>query len=259
MRRELDLAGSVGSRKGQSTLLAKVARRFKGAEIVGATMERGSELGRGVYSLADLRVYLAFSSEWEEPKKDAGRALDWLQDVLLPVGHHRRRPDYSFGDLISLFVVRELRRKGVHGPDIRAAERYLRKKWNTDRPFTSGEIQTDGRGIYVDDDLIAGQIESAEREGQQVMRELLRERLTSVHYDTVSERAAYWVPQEHVLVDPRVQFGAPVVSGSRIPTAAVVDMTYYASPVEIERQLSISAEKVDAALSFERRLTALRN
>ncbi len=230
-------------------------RRKGGVEIVSVCVERGSELGQGLYSFADLRVYLALSGD----KDDAGHALDWLAHVLLPVAHHRRRPDYSFGDLISLFVVRELKKTGVRTRDIRQAERYLRVKWDTDRPFTSGEIQTDGRGIYVDDDLIAGQIESAERAGQQVMRELVRKRLTSVNYDDGTGRAAYWIPHQHVLVDPRVQFGEPVVSGSRIPTAAVADMAHYASPMEIQHQLNISGDKVEAALSFERRIASLRN
>lgn len=255
MRRKLDLASSVAPRKGLRTFWSKVALRSKGAETLGMVVERGSELGQGLYSLADLRVFLSFTGE----EKDGGYALDWLADVLLPSGHRRRRPDYSFGDLISLFVVRELKNKGVRPQHIRDAERYLRSKWNTDRPFTSGEIQTDGRGIYVDDDLIAGQIESADRYGQQVMRELVRERLTAVHYDDGTGRATYWTPAKHVLVDPRVQFGEPVVDGTRIPTAAVADMTSFASPTEIQRQLGIPAQKVEAALSFERRLAALRN
>jgi uncharacterized protein (DUF433 family) len=215
--------------------------------------QRGTELGQGLYGLGDLRAYLSLSGE----EADGAYALDWLTDILNPVGHQRRRPDYSFGDLISLFVVRELKRKGVRTRDIRDAEVWLREKWQTDRPFLSGEIKTDGRGIFVDDDLIAGQIEAAERHGQQVMREAIKERLTSVHYDDGT--AAYWTPMEFVLVDPRVQFGEPVVAGTRVPTATVSDMATYAAPADIAADLGISAEKARAALTFERRLNALRN
>lgn len=225
---------------------------------MGVTSERGG-IGQGLYSLADLRLYVALTSSADKPAKDAKRVPYWLWEVLLPVRHRARRPDYSFGDLISLFVVRDLLAKGVPRRNIQTAEAYLRKKWNTDRPFTSGEIQTDGFAIYVDDNLIEGQIESADREGQQAMRELVYERLTAVEYDDGTGRAAYWTPWQHVLVDPRVQFGEPVVVGSRIPTAAVADAAHYAAREEIGRQFNLTPTKVDSALSFERRLAALRN
>jgi uncharacterized protein (DUF433 family) len=219
-----------------------------------AGLERGTDLGQGLYSLASLRAYLALSGE----PKDGDYALDWLTDVLNPVGHNRWRPDYSFGDLISLFVVRELKRKGVKTGVIRDAECYLRKKWKTDRPFVSDEIKTDGCGVYVDDQLIAGgQIESADKHGQQVMREAVKEKLTHVRY--VEGTATNWAPMSHVVVDPRVQFGEPVIEGTRIPTEAVLDMTGYASVPEIATELGITQGQAKAALKFEHRLSALQN
>lgn len=218
-----------------------------------ATLARKPELGKGLYSLADLRTFLALSGQ----RGDGEYALDWLTGVLNPVGHRARRPDYSFADLISLFVVRELKRKGVRTRDIRTAEAYLRDKWGTERPFVSGEIKTDGRGIFVDDDLIAGQIEAAERTGQQVLREAISERLDSVGYD--DGWAIYWTPADGVLVDPRVQFGEPVVSGTRIPTQAISDMAVWANPGEIAKQFGVTATEVRGALSFERRREALLN
>jgi alpha/beta superfamily hydrolase len=83
----------------------------------------------GVYALADLRRFLAFSGEPE----DAGWTARWLKTALNPVDHGRWQADYSFSDLVSLFVVRELHRRGVRLSDIRKAENYLRKLWKTDR------------------------------------------------------------------------------------------------------------------------------
>lgn len=202
-------------------------------------------LGTGIYSLADLRAYLAYSGAPE----DARRALPWLTHVLNPVTHKARSPDYSFSDLISLFVVRELRRKGVSGPDIREAEAYLREKWSTDRPFVSGEIQTDGRAVFVDDELIAGQIESASKRGQQVMRELVKDRLSRVRYDDGS--AARWFPTTHVLVDPRVQFGEPIVEGTRVPTEAVAAVARRIGSEGAARRLAIPPAAARSAIAFE--------
>ena len=190
--------------------------------------------------------------------EDSKRVLPWLSEILQPVHHQAKRPDYSFGDLISLFVVRELKRKGLKTPTIREAESYLRKKWKTDRPFVTDELKTDGCGIYVDDELVAGgQLESADRHGQQVMREAVRERLSNVHYS--EGWATAWNPARHILVDPRIQFGEPVINGTRIATELVADMAAYASVDKIAIDMGISEEQAEAALTFERHLAGALN
>ena len=208
------------------------------------------DLGYGVYSLADLRAYLAFSGK----QRDAENAYRWLTRMLNPVTHGRRQSDYSFSDLVSLFVVRELIKKGVAPATIREAEGYLRRKWRTDRPFVSDEIQTDGCGVYVDDDLIAGQIESADRHGQQVMRELVKDRLAHVHYHEGT--AVYWTPAARVLVDPRVQFGEPVIEGTRIPTGAVAQLAERLGVDDAAYRFGLSRADAQAAVAFEQRLAA---
>jgi uncharacterized protein (DUF433 family) len=209
-------------------------------------------LGAGFYGLADLRVFLAFSGQ----PPDAERALPWLTRALNPVTHRSKSADYSFSDLVSLFVVRELRRKGVRASDIRTAEYYLRKKWKTDRPFVSDEIQTDGRRVFIEDEVIPGQIESADLEGQQVMREMVKDWLSYVHYHEGT--AAYWTPMKKILVDPRVQFGEPVIAGTRIPTSAVADIARLAGPEDAADQLGVDLSGARAAISFETKLAALR-
>jgi hypothetical protein len=62
-----------------------------------------AQLNQGIYSLEDLRTYLAY---YTGDKAAGTYALDWLTDALNPAeGHVPRRPDYAFSDLISLFVV----------------------------------------------------------------------------------------------------------------------------------------------------------
>jgi len=210
------------------------------------------DLGAGFYGLGDLRAFVALSGA----RKDGERVLSWLTLILNPVSHRPRRADYSFSDLVSLFVVRELLRKGVRPMMIRNAERYLCEKWATDRPFVSDEIQTDGRRVFVDDELIAGQIESADLRGQQVMYELVKDRLTYVHYRNGS--AAYWTPAKRVLIDPRVQFGEPVLAGTRVPTEAVAAMSHALGRKAAAAQLAISSDAARDAIAFEKRLAAAR-
>jgi uncharacterized protein (DUF433 family) len=209
------------------------------------------DLESGFYALRDLRAFVAIDGS----AADAERVPQWLRATLNPVDRRPRHPDYSFADLISLFVVRELLRKGVAAHTIRDAEIWLRRKWKTERPFISGEIQTDGRGIFVDDNLVAGQIESADRHGQQVLRELVRERLTRVHYHEGS--AAYWTPVNGVLIDPRVQFGAPVLTGTRLTTGLVSAAARELGRERAAQRFRIAADDVTRAVRFEKRLESV--
>jgi uncharacterized protein (DUF433 family) len=207
-------------------------------------------VGSGFYGLGDLRSFLALSGA----PGDAKHALPWLKSALNPVPHGRRRPDYSFADLVSLFVVRELVRSGVRLRTIRDAESYLRTKWQTERPFVSDEISTDGHGIFVDDNLIAGQIESADRHGQQVMRELVKDHLSAVHYHHGS--ATYWTPRAGVLVDPRVQFGEPVLEGTRLTTELVAAAASELGVDDAASRLRITRKAVGTAVRFDAELAA---
>jgi len=213
------------------------------------------ELGQGIYSLGDLRVYVAYHGDPE----DAGRAFDWLTDVLNPVGHARYQPDYSFSDLISLFVVRELLRRGVKPAKIRRAEAYLRRKWGTDRPFVSDRIQTDGTEVYGDNEPATDkpeQIEAASLQGQHAMLEPIRDHLQSVHYDEGA--AQQWLPTSHVALNPRIQFGDPVVRGTRVPTTEVAGAAERVGLRRAAEMYGVAHEAARSAVRFEDRLAKLR-
>lgn len=202
----------------------------------------------GIYGLSDLRSFLSLYGTPEDGKQ-AGR---WLKQVLNPVEHSRWRADYSFSDLVSLFVVRQLRLRGVKPRKIRTAEQYLRERWATDRPFAREDIKTDGVEVFCEDDIEGGVVEVASRRGQAAIREAVAEGLASVFYDEGS--AVYWTPMPGVLIDPRVQFGAPVVEGTRIPTDAVFGVVKQLGIARAMRRFDLSAEHIDKALAFEERI-----
>ena len=214
-----------------------------------------AEIGLGIYSLEDLRAYLAF---YAGDVLTGNLALTWLTDALNPIpGHVARRPDYAFADLISLFVVRELRRLGVRPGKIRQAEQHLRLTTGLERPFVHREVMTDGRDVWIVDDERT-QVEAASGpQGQQASHLALRAYLKPVQY--TDNIATTWVPVKHVLVSPLIQFGEPVVQGTRVPTSAVADVAAAAGADRAVVRLGIDQEKADAAIAFERQLSAFRN
>jgi uncharacterized protein (DUF433 family) len=208
-------------------------------------------IGQGIYSLAELRSYLAFDGK----QRDGEHALDWLA-VLNDVGHRPRQPDYSFADLVSLFVVRTLLHRGVKPRRIREAEAYLRTRRQTDRPFVCDDLSTDGQFVFFDS--VEGQIESANRGGgQQAGLVIIAPYLHRVQYRNGA--AVQWSPVDHVVLNPEVQFGEPVIDGTRVLTSAIADTAGEAGVEQAAKWLAVSIDAAQAAVAFERRLAALRN
>jgi hypothetical protein len=210
------------------------------------------QLGQGIYSLAELRSYLAFYGE----SRDGELALRWLTAVLNPVAHRARRPDYSFDDLISLFVVRELLELGVYGFRIREAEQYMRRLLETDRPFVHKDVATDGHVVWLDTEE-PSQVERASHgPGQQAHRAIIGPSLRRVKY--VDRKAAAWSPVPHVELNPSVQFGEPVVAGTRLLTSIVAEAAERYEADSAAVRLGVEPRAARAAVEFERRLAALQ-
>lgn len=214
------------------------------------------DLGQGLYSLQELRTYVAYQGT----RNDARRVLMWLTEVLNPIRHKPRQPDYSFSDLISLFVVRELRKHGVPAHRIRDAEDHLRHKWSTDRPFVSERIATDGRHVYSGEELVSeqpAQIEAASLKGQQAMLVPIRDELATVRYS--EGQAHMWQPERFVVLDPARQFGEPVIVGTRVPVATIAAATRKRPAEDVAATFGIEPEAAHAAVRFQRALDKLRS
>jgi uncharacterized protein (DUF433 family) len=140
---------------------------------------------------------------------------------------------------------------------IRQAEQHLRETIGLERPFVHREVMTDGRDVWiVGDEPLQVEAASGPR-GQQASRIALAGYLESVQYtDNV---ASTWIPADHVLMSPHVQFGEPVVQGTRVPTAAVADIAASAGAERAAVRLGIGQTEADAAIVFERTLADLRD
>lgn len=216
-----------------------------------AVAKRNNHLGEGLYGLTELSRYVAYDGGRAEPS----RIARWLTRGLNPVGHRPRRPDYSFHDLISLFVVRELVAAGVKLPAIRTAERHLRERLEIPRPFASVRLKTDGVNVlYHAAPEVRDQLTAADLVGQEVLEPTIAAALRDVTYE--HNVAVRWHPETHVELDPEVQFGEPCVAGTRIPTAQIVALLKKDHDIAaVARTYGISEEAVRDAHRFERRLT----
>ena len=215
-----------------------------------ATAMSEPALGAGLYSANELSRYLSSRSLGASPAT-VGR---WIRGGLTPTPHLGKLPTYTFHDLISLLVVGWLRSKGVKLSDVRRAEGYLRTELGFDRPFAREEIYTDGINVlYEANPLIEDQLTAANLEGQEVMRKALEATLSGVRYDNAL--AVWWDIRPLVRLDPTIQFGAPCIAGTRIPTAQLADFVEAGESIERLASLyELPPVWISEALDFERNL-----
>jgi uncharacterized protein (DUF433 family) len=191
-------------------------------------------IGQGLYSVAELRRLLAVNGS----SPSSPTVMRWISEGLMPSGHQRGRPSYSFHDLISLLVVRWLRSEGVRLKEIRHAEEHLRTVEGLSRPFATQKIQTDGINVlYRAEPAIREQLTAANRGGQEV------------------ELAAWWQIARNVEVRPEISFGEPCVVGTALRTAQVRSLSLAGeSPERISDLYEVPLDRVIAALEFEEQL-----
>ena len=160
----------------------------------------------------------------------------------------------AFEDLVSMRVIAALRSVGVSWLEINKTEQWLRNETGVQRPFAT-EIIWAGQGqIFAD---WTGRLLSASRHGQMAL-EVLRQYLIPIHgleFANSSFVATSWEPLTGILLEPQIQFGAPCIKGTRIPTRTISGMiTAGDSVTSITAAFGLSQDEVDAACEWESRL-----
>ena len=88
---------------------------------------------------------------------------------------------------------------------------------------------------------------------QGAFESVVRVYFSALTYDEIGVASA-WRPFEHVTLDPRIQAGAPCVTGTRIPTATIARVLESEPAEEIAQEYGITIDEVEAADKFEQQL-----
>lgn len=174
---------------------------------------------------------------------------------------HPDSPKLSYNNIIEAHVLSVLRRfHGLELKKVRTAIDYMKTKWGIAHPLTFKGVQTDGVDIFIDR---LGDIINASLGGQMVFREAVETRLSRIDYgeDGRSIRLFPFVRKEISLdqprlisIDPRVAFGKPVIAGTRIQVANIVDRWQAGdSLTELAEDYHVPVESVEEAIRFMQR------
>lgn len=160
----------------------------------------------------------------------------------------------GFLDLIEARLVQALRSERVPWRTIREAARRLRQDFQTDYPFASKKLLTDGRDIFI---KLGNELLDVAR-SQFAFRRVFAPYLKDVVFD--DGVAALWYPdfpKRSIIVDPKRRFGRPITARSGIPTYVLSKAAAAEGSAEAAaRWYGVSVSEVEAAVAFEDRIAA---
>ena len=219
------------------------------------TVEAGTF--EGIYDVPEAARYLRAARHATEAYPVSARnMIRWIRHGLAALDLaeiHGRELLIAFEDLVSMRVIAALRAAKVEWHGIYEAETFLRANTNLRRPFATEIIWTGQGEVFAE---WSQRLISTNRYGQLAL-DLLREYLIPIHGLTFSELqiANSWEPIDGVLLNPLLQFGAPCIKGTRIPTRSIWGMIEAGeTEVWVAKAYSLSEGEVRTALDWESRL-----
>jgi uncharacterized protein (DUF433 family) len=198
-------------------------------------------IGRGIYDPTEaarlVRVHPDTLSRWTTGKR--------------PLVSPAFERFFDFEDLVSLLVISELWRRGVHTSEIRRGIEVLADELSVDRPLAHIDapkrLATVGRAFFAN----IGEWTDAGKGFQLAFQPMIEPVLRPLEYDTHG-MAHLWRPLEFVTATPVVQAGTPCVEATRVPTTTIDGLVRVGEEIEdIAFDLDLEIEQIEAALRFE--------
>ena len=125
----------------------------------------------------------------------------------------------SYLQLIEVAVVASFRKAGISFNKIKAAREYLAKKFQAEHPFAEFRFKTEGKELWLDYaqlEASAGDrtLLAASQNGQLAWTDIIG-RLQEFEYEDDGLAVRWHVAgsDQDIVIDPRVQFGAPAIDG----------------------------------------------
>ncbi|MGH7390362.1 MAG: DUF433 domain-containing protein [Candidatus Rokuibacteriota bacterium] len=141
-------------------------------------------------------------------------------------------PRLSFVNMVEAHVLTAIRyRHGIALPAVRRAVEYLTQEFGTRHPLADEQFQTDGVNLFVERLGLLNVSAPGQYAMPEILRALLRrierdERGLAVRLYPFSRRPVPEALEESprlVVIDPRVAFGRPILSGSGVTTSSIAE------------------------------------
>ncbi len=206
-------------------------------------------IGRGIYDVEEIAHLIGATtrqvSRWAGPASHGG-------GLLLP----DERGLLTFWDLITARVALTLQRQGVSTSSTRDARDHLRASLDFDWPLAHyaglRRLGRSGRDVYAIE--YDGEWTDVSRGGQRPFAGVIDPWIIRVDFEPLGP-AASWTPVDGVVLDPKVQAGAPCLDGTRLTTKTIAELHDGGDSVEdIAWAYELEADLVQRAIDYERSL-----
>lgn len=167
--------------------------------------------------------------------------------------------ELSFLDLVEVRVVKALRKSGVSLQAIRFALDLAENRFGLSRPLATRSFKLLGGDILMNAIENDGELISLSRRnpGQKVFSEIVKQSLSDIEYE--NSYAVRWRPSfaNHVVIDPKRAFGAPLIDDFGISTRAIFkDFIQFGDARYLSKIYELPLRFINDAVNFERRLDA---
>jgi uncharacterized protein (DUF433 family) len=161
----------------------------------------------------------------------------------------------SFFDLLEVVFLRAYRERGLSLQSIRRALDFTAENLSVDRPLLLKAFLHDGKDLFARFQSDAGEhgLINVSRRGQTAWPEVVAQYLEELDYE--HDIAIRWWPEgraRNVLIDPRFEFGWPVVPSKNVRTELLAERWEAGERIaQIAADFDISEEEVEDALRYE--------
>lgn len=171
----------------------------------------------------------------------------------------------SFANLCELHVLSAIRRQHkISLSKVRDSVDYVRSQLGADRPLIDRQFRTNGVDLFVEH---ASHLLNVSQQGQESLRGEFALALARIEWDRngapvrlfpFSRSTASGAKQpKSIVIDPRLSFGRPVLSGVGVPTEVIVYRFKAGDSMgEMAKDYGVDEKEIEEALRFEQRLAA---
>jgi uncharacterized protein (DUF433 family) len=166
----------------------------------------------------------------------------------------------GFLDLIEIRFVDAFRRVGVSWATLRRANERAQEMFGGSHPFCTNRFVTDGREIFVELHEQTGETSLLEiARSQQVFTDIVRPFPRDLEFDE-NEGLVRWWPlgkDRFVVIDPRRNFGSPIVVQHGVPTEVLAKAAKVSRSIsEVVHWFAVPEEEIHDAVEYEQQLAA---
>jgi uncharacterized protein (DUF433 family)/DNA-binding transcriptional MerR regulator len=209
-------------------------------------------VGDGIYTFGEAsRILRAF-----DPMVSVRRLRYWMgSDLVVPTYQLTdETPILSFDDLISLEVIRRFRKEKTPLQSVRRLESALRKTFpELVKPFAYRRFFTDGASVWAEEIGESGPIVVellGRRPHHYAWTEAIKTFAVDISWEGEEQHATSWHLSPWVEIDPRIQAGAPVVRGTRVPVRTIAANLKVGSADEVADWYGLSVDQVKGVSNY---------